>query len=290
VTAGRFAPSPSADLHIGNLRTAVLAWLFARSTGRRFLMRVEDLDDRTHTDIANRQLDDLAAIGLTWDEPTEWQSEHPQRYDTVVDELDNRGLLYECYCTRRDIAQAPRAPHAPQGAYPGTCRDLTDAEREVRRRETDRPPALRLRTDTVVHTIHDVLHGEHTGIGDDFVVRRGDGVAAYNLAVVVDDAAQGVDQVVRGDDLLPSSPRQAYLARLLGYPEPTYAHVALVLNEDGARLAKRDGAVTLAEIGVDRALTQIASSLGYCAGTPEQMLTQFKPTALPREPWIYRPS
>ena len=212
--AGRFAPSPSADLHIGNLRTAVLAWLFARSTGRRFLMRVEDLDDRTHADIANRQLDDLAAIGLTWDEPAEWQSEHPQRYDAVVDELTGRGLLYECYCSRRDIAQAPRAPHAPQGAYPGTCRDLTDArEREARRAETGRPPALRLRTDAIVYTVHDLLHGEYTGIVDDFVVRRGDGVAAYNLAVVVDDAAQGIDQVVRGDDLLPSSPRQAYLAQ-----------------------------------------------------------------------------
>ncbi len=289
VGAGRFAPSPSAELHIGNLRTAVLAWLFARSTGRRFLMRVEDLDDRTHTDIADRQLADLAAIGLTWDEPTERQSEHPQRYDAVVDGLADRGLLYECYCTRRDIAQAPRAPHAPQGAYPGTCRELTDAEREARRRETGRPPALRLRTDTVVHTVHDILHGEYTGVVDDFVVRRGDGVAAYNLAVVVDDAAQGIDQVVRGDDLLPSSPRQAYLARLLGYPEPTYAHVALVLNEDGARLAKRDGAVTLAEIGVERALAQIASSLGYTAGSPEQMLTQFRVGALPREPWIYRP-
>ena len=218
--AGRFAPSPSADLHIGNLRTAALAWLFARSTGRRFLMRVEDLDDRTHTDIADRQLDDLAAIGLTWDEPAEWQSQHPQRYDAVVDELAGRDLLYECYCSRRDIAQAPRAPHAPQGAYPGTCRDLTEAERETRRRETGRPPALRLRTDAITYTVHDLLHGEYTGIVDDFVVRRGDGVAAYNLAVVVDDAAQGVDQVVRGDDLLSSSPRQAYLARLLGYPEP----------------------------------------------------------------------
>jgi glutamyl-tRNA synthetase len=288
--AGRFAPSPSADLHIGNLRTAVLAWLFARSTGRRFLMRVEDLDDRTHTDVANRQLDDLAAIGVTWDEPAEWQSEHPQRYDAVVSDLAGRGLLYECYCSRRDIAQAPRAPHAPQGAYPGTCRDLSDDEREARRRETGRPPALRLRTDTFVYTVHDVLHGEYTGIVDDFVVRRGDGVAAYNLAVVVDDAAQGIDQVVRGDDLLPSSPRQAYLARLLGYPEPTYAHVALVLNEDGARLAKRDGAVTLGEIGVERALAQIAESLGYAAGTPDQMLTQFNPAALPRHPWIYRPA
>ena len=185
--AGRFAPSPSADLHIGNLRTAMLAWLFARSTGRRFLMRIDDLDDRTHADVARRQLDDLAAIGLTWDGPAEWQSEHPQRYDDVVDYLADHGLLYECYCSRRDIAQAPRAPHAPQGAYPGTCRDLSDAERESRRREMGRPPALRLRAEAIVHTVHDLLHGEYTGIVDDFVVRRGDGVPAYNLAVVVDD-------------------------------------------------------------------------------------------------------
>ncbi|MET0995386.1 MAG: tRNA glutamyl-Q(34) synthetase GluQRS, partial [Mycobacterium sp.] len=251
--AGRFAPSPSADLHIGNLRTAVLAWLFARSTGRRFLMRIEDLDDRTHADVANRQLDDLAALGLTWNAPVEWQSEHPERYDAVVTELAERGLLYECYCSRRDIAQAPQAPHAPQGAYPGICRDLTDAERQTRCRESGRLPALRLRTEAITYTVTDMLHGRYTGIVDDFVIRRGDGVPAYNLAVVVDDAAQSVDQVVRGDDLLPSSPRQAYLALLLGYAEPVYAHVPLVLNEDGARLAKRDGAVTLAEIGVARA-------------------------------------
>jgi glutamyl-tRNA synthetase len=290
VNAGRFAPSPSADLHIGNLRTAVLAWLFARSTGRRFLMRVDDLDDRTHTDIAHRQLDDLAAIGLTWDEEPEWQTAHPVRYDEAITQLADRGLLYECYCSRKDIAQAPRAPHSPQGAYPGTCRRLTDAQRETRRIEIGRPPALRLRTDTVAFTVRDELHGDYTGIVDDFVVRRGDGVAAYNLAVVVDDSAQGVDQVVRGDDLLSSSPRQAYLAAVLGHRAPTYAHVALVLNEDGARLAKRDGAVTLAEIGVKRALAQIAESLGYTANTVEQMLTQFKPDELPRHPWIYRPA
>ena len=288
--AGRFAPSPSADLHIGNLRTAVLAWLFARSTGRRFLMRVDDLDDRTYADIATRQLDDLAAIGLTWDEPAEWQTEHPQRYDHAVDALADRGLLYECYCSRKDIQQAPRAPHAPQGAYPGTCRDLTGAEREERRRAAGRPPALRLRTDATTHTVHDLLHGDYTGIVDDFVVRRGDGVAAYNLAVVVDDAAQGVDQVVRGDDLLASSPRQAYLANLLGDPEPTYAHVALVLNEDGARLAKRDGAVTLAEIGMPRALEQIAASLDFGATTLDGMLEEFDPARLPRDPWIYSPA
>ena len=289
MSAGRFAPSPSADLHIGNLRTAVLAWLFARSTGRRFLMRVDDLDDRTFIDIARRQLDDLAAIGLTWDAPAEWQTKHTARYDSAIAALADRGLLYECYCSRRDIAQAPRAPHAPQGAYPGTCRDLTDSERETRRTEIDRPPALRLRTDAITHTVHDLLHGDYTGIVDDFVVRRGDGVPAYNLAVVVDDAGQGIDQVVRGDDLLSSSPRQAYLAVLLGHREPTYAHVALVLNEDGARLAKRDGAVTLAEIGVERALAQIAESLGWQASSVDEMLAQFDATKLPRRPWIYRP-
>ena len=287
--AGRFAPSPSADLHIGNLRTAVLAWLFARSTGRRFLIRVDDLDDRTYTDIANRQLGDLAAVGLTSDEPPEWQTQHWNRYDTAIAQLAGGGLLYECYCSRKDIAQAPRAPHAPQGAYPGTCRNLTDAERDSRRAQLGRPPALRLRTEAITHTVHDLLHGDYTGTVDDVVVRRGDGVPAYNLAVVVDDAAQGIDQVVRGDDLLPSSPRQAYLTRLLGHAEPTYAHVALVLNEDGARLAKRDGAVTLAEIGADAALTQIAESLGWQASTVEDMLPQFDPAALPREPWIYTP-
>lgn len=286
--AGRFAPSPSADLHIGNLRTATLAWLFARSTGRRFLLRVEDLDDRTFSEIGNRQVDDLAAIGLTWDGPVEWQTEHRERYDAVIDALRDDGRLYECYCSRRDIAQAPQAPHAPQGAYPGTCRDLTPAERQARRAETGRPPALRLRTDTFVGTVTDLVHGSYTGIVDDFVVRRGDGVTAYNLSVVVDDAASGIDQVVRGDDLLSSAPRQAYLARLLGYPEPTYAHVPLVLNEDGARLAKRDGAVTLGEIGVDRALAEISTSLGYTATTVEGMLDEFDPARLPRHPWIYQ--
>ncbi|GJF10914.1 glutamyl-Q tRNA(Asp) synthetase [Mycolicibacterium cyprinidarum] len=289
-SAGRFAPSPSADLHIGNLRTAVLAWLFARTSGRRFLMRVEDLDDRTHADIAARQLADLAALGLSWDGPATRQTEHQQRYDDAVDSLVDRGLLYECYCTRRDIAASPRAPHAPEGAYPGTCRDLTQKQRATRRQETGRAPALRLRTDAAEGTVHDLLHGDYTGVVDDFVVRRGDGVPAYNLAVVVDDAASGVDQVVRGDDLLSSSPRQAYLARLLGHPEPMYAHVPLVLNSDGARLAKRDGAVTLAEIGTGNALSQIAESLGYTCNTVEGMLSEFDPGRLPRAPWIYRPA
>lgn len=281
--AGRFAPSPSADLHIGNLRTAVLAWLFAKSTGRRFLIRVEDLDDRTFSEVAARQLDDLTAIGVISDDPPEYQSAHAGRYDAVIAELSDRGLVYECYCSRKDILGAPRAPHAPEGAYPGTCRDREPPA------HPDRPPALRLRSDTFSYTVTDLLHGEFTGVVDDFVLRRGDGVTAYNLAVVVDDAAAGIDQVVRGDDLLSSSPRQAYLAALLGYPPVTYAHVPLVLNTDGKRLAKRDGAVTLADIGVRPTMRLIADSLGYAKTTLDGMLTEFDPMSLPCEPWVYRP-
>lgn len=286
--AGRFAPSPSADLHIGNVRTAILAWLFARCTGRRFLLRIEDLDDRTFADVAARQISDLRAAGLTWDAEPEYQRAHTARYDAVVDTLTERGMTYECYCSRKDILSAPRAPHAPEGAYPGTCRDLTAAQRRDAR-TSGRPPALRLRSDTNDFTVDDLLHGRYTGVVDDLVLRRGDGVTAYNLAVVVDDAAQGIDQVVRGDDLLSSTPRQAYLATLLGYRVPEYAHVPLVLNAEGKRLAKRDGAVTLPEIGAATALRQIAASLGYTAGTVEQMLTEFDPAALPRQPWIYAP-
>jgi glutamyl-tRNA synthetase len=286
--AGRFAPSPSADLHIGNLRTAVLAWLFARSTGRRFLVRVEDLDNRTFADVAERQLRDIAAIGVNWDAPPEYQTAHGPRYNVVIDELTGRGLTYECFCSRRDIAQAPRAPHAPEGAYPGTCRDLTDDEC-ADRLTSDRAPALRLRSDVDEYTVTDLLHGRYTGVVDDLVLRRGDGVPAYNLAVVVDDAAQGVDQVVRGDDLLASSPRQAYLGSLLGHPAPSYAHVPLALNAEGKRLAKRDGAVTLAELGIEQALSLIAGSLGYTAATVDGMLAEFDPARLPRDPWIFNP-
>jgi glutamyl-tRNA synthetase len=287
--AGRFAPSPSADLHIGNLRTALLAWMFARSTERRFLLRVEDLDDRTFAGVAQRQVADLAALGLTWDEPPEYQTAHEDRYRAVIEELTARGLTFECFCSRRDILAAPRAPHAPQGAYPGTCRELTDGQRAAARREAGRPPALRLRSEVAEFTVLDVLHGEYTGVVDDFVLRRGDGVPAYNLAVVVDDSAQDVDQVVRGDDLLSSTPRQAYLGSLLGYPTPSYAHVPLVLNVDRKRLAKRDGAVTLAELGVDRALALIAASLGFTATTVEGMLAEFDAARLPRTAWTYQP-
>lgn len=287
--AGRFAPSPSGELHVGNLRTAILAWLFARSTGRDFLLRVEDLD-RARAGAEAEQLRDLAAIGVTWDGAVVRQTDRGAVYDEAIRRLSDAELTYECFCTRREIQEAPSAPHAPQGAYPGTCRNLNPAELEFKR--SIRPAAIRLRADVAEFTVHDVLHGGFTGVVDDFVLRRNDGVTAYNLAVVVDDAAQGVDQVVRGDDLLPSTPRQAYLASLLHIPVPEYAHVPLVVNHDGARLAKRDGAVTLADLAlagvtVAEVRNHLLQSLGLPAGSLEKALAAFVPGKLPREPWVW---
>lgn len=288
MSSGRFAPSPSGDLHVGNLRTALVAWLCARQSGRDFVMRVEDLD-RVRAGAEQRQLDDLAAIGLDWDGPVVRQSERARFYDAALASLAGRGLVFECFCTRREILDAPSAPHGPPGTYPGTCRDLTEAEREVRRRE--RPAALRLRAGVSTFTIEDALHGTYEGPVDDVVLRRGDGAVAYNLAVVVDDAQQGIDQVVRGDDLLSSAPRQAYLATLLAATPPGYVHVPLALNAAGQRLAKRDGAVTARELGargID-VLALIAGSLGLQGATPRELLDGFDLRAIPRDPWVFVP-
>jgi glutamyl-tRNA synthetase len=287
--AGRFAPSPSGELHVGNLRTAILAWLFARSTGRRFLLRVEDLD-RARAGAEADQLRDLAAVGVTWDGAVVRQSDREPLYTAAIGELAAAGLTYECFCTRREIQESPSAPHAPQGAYPGTCRGLSVAELEFKR--STRPAAIRLRSTAAEWTVEDVLHGSFTGLVDDFVLRRNDGVTAYNLAVVVDDAEQGIDQVVRGDDLLPSTPRQAYLAALLNMPVPEYAHVPLVVNADGARLAKRDGAVTLGDLAAvglpaDAVQRTILESLGLPGASLEAALQGFSPAGLPREPWVW---
>jgi glutamyl-tRNA synthetase len=287
--AGRFAPSPSGELHLGNLRTAILAWLFARSTHRTFLMRVEDLD-RARAGAESLQLADLAAMGLSWDGEIVRQSERSELYAQAISDLRIRGLLYECFCTRRDIAEVSSAPHGAPGTYPGTCRNLTEAGRAAKREL--RPAALRLRTEVDSFTVHDELHGSYTGVVDDFVVLRNDGVPAYNLAVVVDDGAQNIDQVVRGDDLLSSAPRQSYLAQLLGYQPPTYAHVPLALNAEGRRLAKRDGAVTLAQlaasgINVESARAMILTSLGLPTGSLQEALTAFDPALLPTDPWVF---
>ncbi len=294
---GRFAPSPTASLHLGNLRTAMVAWLFARADDSRFLLRIEDLDRgacRPEHEASQRA--DLHAIGLDWDEPVVRQSERFARYRAVIDRLVEQGVTYRCYCTRREVLEAASAPHEhqPEGAYPGTCRELSAAE-EAAHVASGRPAALRVRADGVTETFDDVLHGGCEGTVDDFVIRRNDGTPAYNLAVVVDDAEAGVQQVVRGYDLLAGTPRQVALARWLGFAIPTYAHVPLVLGPDGERLAKRHGAVTLGDrlqngdsaAGV-RAL--LAASLGLAAlgerVSAGDLVARFDPAALPREPWV----
>lgn len=293
--AGRYAPSPSGDLHLGNLRTAVLAWLFARRTGRTLLLRYEDLDaSRTVAGSAERQLQDMAALGLRFDGEPLRQSDRHHIYRQAVQQLSADGLVYECFCTRREIREATRAPHAPPGAYPGTCRALTEQHRRELRRQ--RPPALRLRANVAEYAVTDELSGTIRAGVDDLVLVRNDGAAAYNLAVVVDDHLTGVDQVVRADDLADSAPRQAYLRGLLygksAAHQVHYAHVPLVVNPAGARLAKRDGAVTLAELvqrGVDADTVRdlLLKSLGLPAGPLEGALEHFDPAQLPRQPWVW---
>lgn len=300
--AGRFAPSPTGALHVGNLRTALVAWLSARSAGARFLVRMEDLDRVTSSrDHEVSQLSDLAAIGLDHDGEVVRQSERFALYESAIDRLTEAGLTYPCFCTRREILEAASAPHGdgprPEGAYPGTCRSLTAAERARREAEhAGRRPALRLDASAAgTVTVHDRLVGSYTAVVDDVVLRRNDGVPAYNLAVVVDDAAQGITEVVRGDDLLSSTPRQVYLQQLLGLPQPSYLHIPLVLGDDGTRLAKRHGAVTLAALNERRVtasdvVSGIAASLGLAETgervTADQLVERFSIDRLTREPWV----
>jgi glutamyl-tRNA synthetase len=300
MAVGRFAPSPTGALHVGNLRTALLAWLFARHAGSGFLLRSEDLQPHPGSDaIAAGQEADLRALGLDWDGPVVRQSDRRARHDEVLADLEGRGLTYPCWCSRREVREAAAAPHgAPPGAYPGTCRDLPAARRAALGAE-GRPAALRLRGPGAEVTVVDRLHGSVTAFVDDLVLRRADGVPAYNLAVVVDDADQGVEEVVRGDDLLSSTPRQAHLADLLGLRRPTWAHVPLVVGPDGERLAKRHGAVTLADlaaqgVGPDEVRARLAVGLGLAEpGEPVSagaLLARFDPTALPLEPWVWEGS
>lgn len=328
--AGRYAPSPSGDLHLGNFRTAVLAWLFAKQEGREFRMRIDDIDaQRSSEESAEQQLLDLSTMGIGYEGRLWRQQECLSEYEKALQALREKGLVYECYCSRKDIAEAVRAPHAAPGAYPGTCRDLGESERAAKRAELaarGRVPALRLRAGVDEWEVRERFAvgadggstsdgsagGVYRGAVDDMVLRRGGNVPkasagenagasaggnavagamggeasagggagggaggagslapvnrdyAYNLAVVVDDALAGVGQVVRGDDLLSSAPRQAYLAHLLGLPPVEYVHVPLVLGPDGKRLAKRDGAVTLRDFpgGAEGMMRWIAESLG----------------------------
>lgn len=281
---GRFAPSPTGRLHLGNLRTALAAHASAKSQGGEFIIRFEDLDRVTSSkEHARVQLADLMDIGVRSDSVPVFQSERFDLYDAAIKTLEDRGLTYECFCSRREIREATAAPHSVGMTYPGTCRSLTERDREARRRERD--PALRLKGTGEVREFDDLLWGHQSGVVDDLVLRRNDGVPSYNVAVVVDDAAQGVTEVVRGIDLMPVSASHVALQELLGLPHVEYRHIPLVIGEDGERLAKRHGAVTLEDLSQDgmtggRVRDMLWASLG-------QTDAEFSWERVPLEPWVF---
>ena len=290
---GRFAPTPSGRMHLGNAFAALVAWLSVRAANGRMVLRVEDLDPRAASrERAELLMDDLRWLGLDWDEGPYWQSERGPRYDEAIARLDAAGLTYPCFCTRAEL-HAASAPHASDGTpvYAGTCRGLS--AQEVARRSAVRPPATRLRVpdaDDPAGTIEfrDLAYGPRREVlareCGDFLVRRSDGVVAYQLAVVVDDALMGVTQVVRGRDLLGSCARQLYLARLLGFPAPEYGHVPLLVAPDGRRLAKREkdldlGALRASGVRPERVISTLACAAGLAEpgweGRPSELVGGF---------------
>lgn len=271
---GRFAPSPSGRMHLGNVFSCLCAWLSARSQGGSIVLRIEDLDDRCkRPELTAQLIDDLAWLGLEWNEGPYYQHDRLDLYESALRQLQDTGLTYPCFCTRAEL-HAASAPHASDGApiYRGACRNLS--AKEIARRSALRAPATRLRVPTVDDLANDVIEFVDRTYGaqcealatecGDFLVRRSDGVFAYQLAVVVDDAAMGVTEVVRGCDLLGSTPRQIYLQHLLGLPTPRYAHIPLIMSPNGRRLSKRDRDLDLGELrarfGAPEAL------LGWLAG------------------------
>jgi glutamyl-tRNA synthetase len=280
---GRFAPSPTGVLHLGNLRSAVAAYASVQASAGTFLIRFEDLDiHNANMANAQQQLDDLAAIGVVASEAPVVQSERFALYHDAISRLTEAGHTYECFCTRKEVLEAAQAPHGGQVMYPGTCRDLTEVEREQRRGV--RPGALRLRAHGASQSFTDHIHGMVTGAVDDVVLRRNDGVPSYNIAVVVDDALQGVTEVVRGDDLLEVTANQVHLQKLLGYDTPVYGHVPLAVGDDGERLAKRHGAVTLADLATQSiSAAQVQDMLWASLG---QSGDAFSWDAVPRQPWV----
>ena len=271
-TVGRFAPTPSGRMHLGNVFAALIAWLSVRSKGGEMVLRMEDLDtQRTCEEYAQILREDLRWLGLDYDRETPPQSARSAVYDTYFDKLDQMGLLYPCYCTRSQL-HSVNAPHLSDGTYvyPGTCRNLTEMQRSA----FHRAPAWRVRAPDRVWTVEDWVQGHYecnlaTDCGD-MVVRRADGVYVYQLAVTVDDGEAGVTEVVRGMDLLSSAPRQMYLQALLGFPHPAYAHVPMLLAPDGRRLSKRDKDLDLGQLRARVTPESLIGTLAFCAGLIEK--------------------
>ena len=300
---GRFAPSPSGRMHLGNLFCALLSYLSVKSRGGEWILRIEDLDTaRCRPDYARQVEEDLRWLGLAWDEGSSaggpdapyFQSERTALYEAALARLRGMGLVYPCFCTRAQL-HAGSAPHREDGltVYPGTCRGLT-AEDIARREAAGRKGAPRLRVPEETVTFTDGHLGEvteylPTDCGD-FLLRRSDGLFAYQLAVVVDDAAMGVTEVVRGADLLSSTPRQLLLYELLGWEAPEFYHFPLLLSPDGRRLSKRDGDLGLGALRERYTPEEIIGKLAYLAGqnpgggprTPEALAEDFHWDAVPR--------
>lgn len=240
---GRFAPSPTGRMHAGNIFAALMAWLIAKSQGGRIVLRIEDLDrQRSRREYIDGVQADFELLGLTWDVGPYFQQGREEAYRTAYQALKDRGLVYPCFCSRADL-HAASAPHRGEKlVYPGTCRSLTPEERA--RRAAEKDPAMRIVVPHRAYSLVDQIQGPYRQMLDeecgDFLIRRSDGAFAYQLAVVVDDAEQGVTSVVRGMDLLCSTPQQLYLQDLLGLPHPVYAHVPLLVAEKDRRLSKRD--------------------------------------------------
>ena len=265
---GRFAPTPSGRMHLGNVFAAMLAWLSVRSKGGSMVLRMEDLDTmRTKKEYADILRQDLLWLGLDWDTETPPQSQRSPVYDEYFDRLVSMGLLYPCYCTRSQL-HSVNAPHLSDGTYvyPGTCRNLTPQQAAA----FDRAPAWRVKVPDRLWQLADLVQGEYTenlstDCGD-FVVRRADGVYVYQLAVTVDDGLAGVTEVVRGMDLLSSAPRQMYLQELFGFDHPVYAHVPMLLAPDGRRLSKRDGDLDLGALQKRLTPEKLLGTLAFSAG------------------------
>ena len=268
---GRLAPSPTGVLHLGNARTFLLTWLCVRARGGTLLLRIEDIDGPRIKDGAERAtLDDLRWLGLDWDGVVLRQSEHLARYRAAVDDLLARGLAYPCVCTRKEVEDAASAPHEDwldAAPYPGTCRGRF-ASLDAARDASGREPAVRFLVDVDRVPFTDGFRGAEKGrIAGDFVIQKRDGEPAYQMAVVADDHRQGVTEVVRGDDLVPSTPRQLLLYRAFGGTPPPFAHLPLLVGTDGRRLAKRHGDTSLGAFrarGVRR--ERIVGWLAACSG------------------------
>ena len=269
---GRFAPTPSGRMHLGNVFAALIAWLSVRSRDGEMVLRMEDLDtQRTSAEFAETLRDDLRWLGLTWDRETPPQSQRSAVYDKYFEILRGKGLLYPCYCTRSQL-HSVNAPHLSDGTYvyPGTCRNLTEGERAA----FHRAPAWRVVVPDRVWTVEDKIQGTYccnlaTECGD-MVVRRADGVYVYQLAVTVDDGEAGVTEVVRGMDLLSSAPRQMYLQELFGFAHPEYAHVPMLLAPDGRRLSKRDRDLDLGILRQRLSREALLGALAFAAGLIDQ--------------------